>query len=81
VRVDVARNFHEGLQCLGRQRGRVGGPRVLDADPGAGRNGDDRNRGGSALQKDSAAVFASTINFSHGLSSIERFVDCTLSLF
>src|ERR1700704_2043025 len=35
VRIDIARNFHEGLQCRGRQRGRVSGPRILDADAGA----------------------------------------------
>src|SRR6185312_1242871 len=39
VRIDVACNFYQRLQGRGRQRRGVVGPRILDADPGAGRDG------------------------------------------
>src|SRR6202048_3746008 len=66
VRIDVARNFHEGLQGRWCQRGRIGGPRAPDADPGAPRPPDNPNCASGPLQKDSAAILASTIDFSHG---------------
>src|SRR5665811_2035956 len=78
VRIDIARDLNEGLQRRGRQRGRVGCPRILDADPGARRNGGNRNRGRGALQKGSAAIFASTIYFSHWYPPLNIFCCCLL---
>ncbi len=66
VRIDIARDLHQRLQRRRRQRGRVIGPGVLDAEARACRDRDDRHRRCRALQKDAAIIFASTIDFSHG---------------
>src|SRR5438045_5379369 len=66
VRIDIARDFNQGLERRRRQRVCIVGPGGPCRKARAGRDRDGRHRRARALQDEPEDIFASTIDFSHG---------------
>src|SRR5215469_15700827 len=76
VWINIARDLHKRLQSRRRERNRVIRPCARDVKAGGRRRRNHRHRTCRAFEKDTAIVFASTINFPHELLPLTFVVDC-----